>query len=96
MAMQPLFFRSQKTLLCFANQQARVSGELLSLDDFAFPRPEQILNARDELIQRPDLSTPLSSKTQPIYRAKNSRSFLHGGITVRDPDIMEFRMRPRM
>lgn len=50
-----LFFRLQKTLLCFVNQQVRVSGELLSLEDFAVPRTEEMLKVRDELIQKPDL-----------------------------------------
>lgn len=50
-----LFFRLQKTLLCFVNQQVRVSSELLSLDDFAIPRTEEMLKVRDELRQKPDL-----------------------------------------
>ena len=50
-----LFFRLQKTLLCFVNQQVRVSSELLSLGDFAIPRTEEMLKLRDELIQKPNL-----------------------------------------
>jgi hypothetical protein len=50
-----LFFRLQKTLLVFFNQQVRVSRELFSLGDFSIPRTEEMLKVRDELIRNPDL-----------------------------------------
>ena len=50
-----LFFRLQKTLLCFAHQQLRISGHLLSLEDFDIPRPEEMLKVRDALIQKPEV-----------------------------------------
>ena len=49
-----LFFRLQKALLSFVNQQVRISDDLLSPEDFAVPRPEEMLKVRDALIQRPD------------------------------------------
>ena len=50
-----LFFRLQKTLLCFVNQKVRISNVLFSLEDFAVPRLDEMLKVRDELIRKPEL-----------------------------------------